>query len=142
MINIETYRRQHEEILGIAAMILKPLEAPGLGQDAHQVHSLLSQLAGKLSVHLAMEDESLYPKLLEHSDEEVRSMARDYLSEMGDLAKTFKSYMDTWNTVEAIKDDPDEFVSRTNQLFSALANRITREDKELYRLVEATDLFK
>ncbi len=142
MIDIETYRRQHEEILGIAARILKPLEAPGLGQDAQEVHSLLSQLAGKLSVHLAMEDESLYPKLLDHSDDKVSSIASDYLCEMGDLAEKFKGYMDTWNTVESIEDDPDEFVSRTNQILSALTNRITREDKELYRLVEATDLFK
>ena len=142
MNDIETYRRQHEEILGIAAKILKPLEAPGLGKDAQKVHSLLSQLDGKLSVHLAMEDESLYPKLLDHSDEKVSSIASDYLCEMGDLAKTFRGYMDTWNTVASIEDDPDEFVSRTNQILSALTNRITREDKELYRLVEATDLFK
>jgi hemerythrin-like domain-containing protein len=43
---------------------------------------MLSRLFGKLSVHLTLEDSSLYPRCQQHSDEKLREMAKRFANEM------------------------------------------------------------
>jgi len=75
MSKTKTFRDQHEELIKIATQISSRLNADALSKDANEVRSLLSKLLGKLNVHLAMEDRNLYPNLLKHPNEKVRSMA-------------------------------------------------------------------
>ena len=141
MIDIDTYRIQHDGLLEIAGEISKHLDISSLRQDERKVHSLLNQLAGKLNVHLAMEDNSLYPKLLEHPQENVRSVTLHYMQEMGNMANAFKRYMDTWKVSQTIQDEPDEFILQTDRMIVALRSRIERENSELYHLAEEAGPF-
>ena len=97
---------------------------------------LLSKLAGNLKVHLAMEDEAVYPMLLEHKDPEIRSLAQKYMIEMGGLKDAFIEYIDKWTKAFAIQQNPEEFVEATKGIFDALGKRIEKEDSELYILVD------
>ena len=72
------FRDQHDEILKVASEILEHLNVDELSDDISEVRDLLSKLHGKLNVHLSMEDNSFYPQLIEHSDENIKSMARKY----------------------------------------------------------------
>ncbi len=136
MIDTEVYRTQHDSLLKITGDISEFLDVSILTQDARKVHSLLNKLAGKLNVHLAMEDNSLYPKLLEHPQENVRSVSLYYMQEMGNLANSFKSYMSVWGMSQDILDEPAEFIRQTDQMISTLKSRIERENTELYPLAE------
>lgn len=136
--NITTqFREQHTEMLTIAGEILARLSPQPLSQDAGEVRALLSQLLGKLTVHLAMEDKSLYPHLLEHQDENIKSLSAHYVDEMGNISMSVQEYKTRWPSKTAIERNPSEFIAETKGILTALEQRIKKENNELYKLVEA-----
>jgi hypothetical protein len=134
-----TQFRQHHKDLSEIVRKLEPMLAPDrLRADAASARDLLSKLAGVLKVHLAMEDSALYPRLRAHGDAKVREVAQRFASEMGGLKETFTKYMSTWRSPEAIQGNAGAFVAETRSLFAALAKRVSREEAELYPLLDAS----
>lgn len=140
MISTASFREQHKEMLAIAGEISKGLNAEALKKDASSVRTLLSRLAGKLGVHLAMEDNALYPALVNHQDADVRNMANGFVREMGGIKKVLDAYTRKWATATLIQNGAADFVKETKELFTALAGRIKKEDNELYAVIDR--LFK
>lgn len=129
-------RDKHQELLKLATQISELLDEKKLSTDAKQIRSLLSTLSGKLGMHLAVEDKNLYPDLLNHEDEKIRTTAKKFIDEMSGIAGVFKKYVDKWPHSKAIQDAPREFVAETKDIFKALSTRIAKEDNELYTLVD------
>src|SRR6185436_12271381 len=69
----ETYRRQHRRLIELAGSISGQL--PQGAAAAEPMRAELSKLAGVLKLHLAMEDEGLYPSLKESEDSRIREKA-------------------------------------------------------------------
>ena len=137
MINVTMFRQQHDELLDIASEISSHLTSEGLAKNSGQVQKLFVRLLGKLSVHLSLEDEWLYPKLLEHSDETVRRTAERFVAEMGGIGQAVTKFKDKWIiSTSAIGDDPQGFINEAKRIFTALGQRIEAENKELYRIAE------
>lgn len=132
----DSFRQQHTDLLSIAGEIHKRLNVETLKKDASEVRSLLSKLAGKLSVHLAMEDNSLYPNLLKHQDASVRVIANGFIKEMGGIKDVLGGYTKKWATSTSIQNDAAAFIKDTKDLFTALAKRIEKENNDLYSLVD------
>ncbi len=130
------FRDQHDDLLKIASEISAHLNVDELSKDASEVRSLLSKLLGKLSNHLAMEDKVLYPKLLGHSDERVKSLANRFIDEMGGIGKAVNAYKSKWPSPLHIQKDPSDFIEQTKGIFDALAKRIEKENNELYKTVD------
>lgn len=129
----DKFRVQHNEILQVAKEMTEQMR----GQpDPVALRKLLSNLAGKLSVHLAMEDQALYPRLLGATDPKMQSMARQFMTEMGGLGSAFTAYNGKWQ-VSDIRADPAGFAEETRAVFAALTQRITRENRELYPQADA-----
>lgn len=133
----DNLRKQHEEMVSIVSRMSAILNRERLSKDATEVRSLLSQLAGKVNIHLAMEDKALYPHLLGHSDEKVKNMARNYMAEMGDIGNTFKGYITKWPDPVSIQHDPDLFIKETKAVVDVLSRRIDKENRELYPVVDS-----
>ena len=131
-----TLSRQHGDLIEVVKTIAPLLSPEALSQDASEVRSLLSKLAGKLKIHLAMEDNSLYPELLQSSDPKVRAMAERFVSEMGGITEVFDAYLAKWAEKTLIQKDAAAFVRETEGLFVALGARIEREESELYPLLD------
>ncbi len=136
MSNTQRFRDQHDDLLKIASEISSHLNVDELSNDASEARLLLSKLLGKLSIHLAMEDKALYPQMLGHSDERVRDKARKFMEEMGGLRGAVNAYKKKWPSALPIQNDPADFISQTKGIFDALANRIERENNELYKMVD------
>ncbi len=136
MSKTKSFRDQHNDLLKIASEISAHLNVDELSNDASEVRSLLSKLLGKLSVHLSMEDKVLYPKLLRHSDERVKSMAKRFIDEMGSIGQAVKAYKKKWPSALQIQKDPSDFIEQTKGIFDALVKRIERENNELYKVVD------
>ena len=130
----DKFRTQHDEILQIAKEMTAQLKGDA---DPAILRKLLSNLAGKLNFHLAMEDQALYPRLMERKDSDTQALARKFLEEMGGLGQVFGAYNDKWQ-VSAIRNDPAGFNSETQAVFAALTQRIKRENTELYPLADKT----
>ncbi|HEX7889277.1 MAG TPA: hemerythrin domain-containing protein [Ramlibacter sp.] len=127
----DKFRVQHDEILGLATEITEQLQGKA---DAGAMRKLLSNLAGKVNFHLAMEDKALYPRLMEQ-DAQASKLAARFQKEMGGLAGVFLDYNTRW-PLAAIKADPAGFASETRKVFGALAHRIERENTQLYPLAD------
>jgi hypothetical protein len=128
----ETLRLAHRELLQLIKTMKPQLIPSALQRDANQARAMLSMLAGKLTVHLAMEDHALYPRLLTHSNPEVRKLTEQLKHEMGGILVVFKDYLGRWPTPENIQADSSSFVNETRQIFAALEARIAKEDAQMF----------
>jgi iron-sulfur cluster repair protein YtfE (RIC family) len=127
----DKFRHQHGEILDIVGELNGKLKD---NADAQELRGVLSNLAGKLNFHLAMEDKALYPRIMK-KDAAASAMATKFMEEMGSLGAVFASYNSKWQ-VTAIRSDPKGFAAETRKVFTALGKRIARENAELYPLAD------
>jgi hypothetical protein len=133
---MDSFRRQHQEILGLVKELQPQLDVASLRRDAATVVTGLQRLAAMLKAHLALEDSTLYPKLMAHADPAVATTARRYQQEMGGLQTAFSNYIERWPTAPSIQQQPDLFLSQTQQVVTALLARVEREDNELYPMAD------
>jgi hypothetical protein len=134
MLIISNLRRQHTEILGLASEINTALlENP---PPIEHIGKLLPALAGRISMHLAMEDNALYPKLLDSPEAKIRNTAGEFITRMGDFKKIFGDYHQRWNSNLKVKDSFNKFRRETQMILAALTQRISREDEELYDVAD------
>ena len=129
----DKFNAQHDEILALAGSINEMLKAKE--PDVPVVRRQLSVLAGKVNFHLAMEDQALYPRLMERKGSRTEALARKFMTEMGGLAEAFSSYTTKWQ-VSVIRADLPGFTNETRKVLGALAHRIARETSDLYPLAD------
>jgi iron-sulfur cluster repair protein YtfE (RIC family) len=132
----DNLKKQHKEISDIVKQISVLLNPDVLSQDAEQAGILLSKLTENLELHLAWEDEALYPALQRHPKEEVRILTKVFSEEMGGISKTFARYTANWPNAAAIQNDPDSFINESRDIFASLSSRINQENNHLYPLLE------
>jgi hypothetical protein len=111
-------------------LIARPSPPPQL-----QLFDIRSELSSMLIAHLKAEDWLLYPPLLASADSHIASVARAFSVEMGGLAAAYVAYCDRWNA-DAIAADWAGYCSDSRELIDALTTRITRENRELYPLLD------
>lgn len=136
MAKTTTLRGQHDELVRIVTKISPLLTSNKIQENAKIIRDLLSDLFGKLNVHLVIEDKSLYPGLIKNPDDNVKKVAQKFIEEMGSIGEAVKAYKQEWPTASHIQKNPNDFLEQTKGLFDALANRIERENNELYKLVD------
>lgn len=130
----ESFRRQHDELARLVGVLLELVaRAP---MPAAEVQRTLSRLAGVLRVHTAMEDEALYPRLLQHTDPEVRALARDFLDRFGSAYRGFLDVRARWASVEQITAAPAELARDVRAVADALRERVHEENAVLYERVD------
>jgi len=132
----QNYRDQHDQLLRIATELAAITQAGKAGTQSDVARRHLSELAGKLNLHLAMEDKSLYPALLSHPDEKVRATAKKFVDEMGGIAAAFTGYLAHWPTPGSIAKAPQDFAKETAGIIKALGDRIQKENTVLYPLAD------
>jgi hemerythrin-like domain-containing protein len=136
MARTDNLRKQHADILSLAREINGKLSSTLSEADAADVRPLLSKLAGVVSLHLAMEDKTLYPNLAAHPDTSSRATAQRYHDEMGSIGVVFNTYISTWRTTAQMLEDPARFNIESKAIFNALSKRIHLENTELYPLLD------
>jgi hemerythrin-like domain-containing protein len=132
----EHFRHHHTEVRALQTRIEKLLVAEAIKTDAGPVATIVRELFGKFSVHLAIEDSTLYPRMINHGDPGLRKAAQLFQREMGNLKTRFDAYRSKWPGPTAISRDHQSFIDETREILSALARRIAREDNELYDLFD------
>lgn len=133
----QIYRKQHEEILSIVSEIQKNLDVKIIQEKTDACLNLLSELSAKIVTHLTMEDKALYPKLLKSDNAKARETAETYIQEMGGIKEVFQAFVGKWSNPTNLRQDPEKFITETNQLFQALGERIERENTVLYPLLDS-----
>ena len=80
----------------------------------------------------------LYPRLLASGDAAIAAVAAAFNEEMGGLANAYVAHTDMWSAT-AIAEDWPGYRTATRGIIDALTNRITRENRELYPLLDRLD---
>lgn len=128
----ENFRKQHNELLALVGKIQSQLvSSKSIAENSSVLRNHLTSLLGKVQVHLAMEDNSLYPKLVNGVDVILAKMAEEFQTEMGNLRQVFIEFIQTW-TATKINEQPEAFKEQATKVFDLLAQRIERENNQLY----------
>lgn len=135
----ENFRRQHAELLELAAEIGSKLSPDMVERNAGDLRRLLAQFAGRLNIHARMENEALYPRLFEHRDAHVRDRAEALFSEVGSVYDAFGALLKEWPTAAEMAQRPADFIRQTLKVFRLLGKRMLREESELYPLVDTLE---
>lgn len=137
MSDLAKLREEHAEIVKIVRRLADFVELPSSPPQV-ELFALRRELSSALIAHLKAEDWVLYPRLINSGDDEIATIASDFSNEMGGLAAAYLAYSDKWNTV-AIAADWAGYCTETGVIIDALTNRIQRENRELYPLLEQLD---
>ena len=130
---IENLTRQHRELVRTATEIFGWLDAGKLrARGAADVHRALSSLSGILKVHLAMEDRSLYPNLVNHRDVALRTLAIRFLDERATLRDRYEEYKARWCSASVIEAIPERFIDDSRQILGMMWTRMKMEDDILH----------
>lgn len=127
--DVSELRRQHDEIGRVA----RELAAIANPRQHQPIAALRWELARLLMSHLAIEDRLFYPAMQRLPDAEARATATAFQAEMGGLSDAFGSYMRGW-TDDRVAAEWPAFCAETQSLLNILAQRIGREDSQLYPL--------
>lgn len=130
------FKTQHKEVGALVQSIEAQLAKGATGMNADTVRQDLSTLVGKLKIHLAMEDKSIYPKAETSANGDLKTLALKMKTEMSGLAGALISYNDKWATSAKIKENPQGFITETKGVFTALKGRVATEDTQFYPLLE------
>ncbi len=139
MARTDRFRQQHNDLMALATQLQGLLNPTALAADATPARTVLSKLIGSLTMHIATEDKVLYPELAGHKDPTVAAIAKRFAVEMKSTAGAVVAYNGKWNTSTMIKADPTGFVRDSKGIITALADRIKRENNELYAAADKVE---
>ncbi|TAN59681.1 MAG: hemerythrin domain-containing protein, partial [Magnetospirillum sp.] len=119
-----SFRRHHHQMRDMMGRIYDMLDVGRVERDPGAVATILRELFGKFSIHLALEDRLLYPKLRSWPVPHLQVIADRFEIEMGGMKAEFDSYRRSWPGPQAISRDPARFVAETVAVLGALEQRI------------------
>ena len=85
MTNLSSLRAQHDAAEAMIDQIFADIARYRTDKDAFPLSLKLARLAGILRTHFALENQMLYPPMIESDHREAALMARIYRDEVGHL---------------------------------------------------------
>jgi hypothetical protein len=135
MLYLETLKRQHTEIKEILAELKQNLNNEDISKDAFSIAAKISNLAGKLKIHLNTEDRYMYPQLFTSTNAEIQRTAKAYYDEMGTISSDFMAFKDKYNTRTKIINEPHAFKREFKRMLGIIEDRMAKEDANLYNII-------
>ncbi|HEY0629251.1 MAG TPA: hemerythrin domain-containing protein [Sphingomicrobium sp.] len=134
MSSLAELRNEHAELVTIVKQLetLIDRDTPPACVDLFNVRRRLSSL---LIAHLKAEDWVLYPPLLSSDDPQVAATARQFVDEMGGLAQAYTVFSERWDAL-SIESNWAGYRKEAGGIIEALTNRIIRENRDLYPLLD------
>lgn len=129
-------KKQHEEVLTLIKTI-RGMIADSPEEKSKEIAFNINALSGKLKMHLMSEDQFLYPSLMQSGNRTIRNTAQTFNHEMGNLAESFRSFAQKYNTPSKIIQNRIYFITENQKIFQLIEERIKNEDVKLYPLIAA-----
>lgn len=134
--NIDKFKHQHVDILRRIAA-LRGLTHAGVAHNAAAIAEDIIAMSAVIKLHLAVEDQALYPALQRGGSDELARMGRRYQDEMGPIAAAYDAFARRWNTAQCLGADEAGFRADANDVLRRVYARMQREDREFYPCIEA-----
>lgn len=133
--NIDRYKKEHVVILTEVSELRKLVER-GISENADSIAKAIVSMSSKVKLHLAAEDQFLYPGLANSANPTVAKIGQKFQKEMGGIAAAYMEFVGKWNLASKVAANPEGFRADANNIFKALHQRIQSENQELYPLAE------
>lgn len=133
--NIEKYKRDHVEIMR-RVTDLKRLVLSNVAAHAAEIAREIVAISSTIKLHLAIEDQVLYPTMKKSTDPGVAQTASRFQDEMGPLAADFAAFARRWNTERSVASDAATMRDQAIQMLDRIHHRMHHENRELYPLAE------
>ncbi|OJX34740.1 MAG: hemerythrin [Burkholderiales bacterium 68-12] len=134
--NIDKFKHQHVSILGSIAA-LRSLAHAGVAHNAAEIARLIVAMSSTIKLHLAVEDQALYPALQRGDNPELARMGQQYQRDMGPIAQAYEAFARRWNLAESLRRDEQGFRDDANRVLRLVHERMQRENHEFYPRIEA-----
>lgn len=136
MPNLNTLKRQHNDILDLIETIENKVQNEPLENNAKSIAKGINELSGKLKIHLSHEDRYLYPNFKESNNIQLKNKANQYIKEMGNLSSIYSDFKNSYNTPTKILKNQESLIKKSEIVMQAIKKRIKQEDTDLYKLAE------
>lgn len=133
--DIQSLRAQHRVIIVLASNLGGVAGDLKTRDDAHDARTLILEIDGLLKTHLGVEDDQMYPMLMDAPCAETRRLGATAFGDMGGIAGLWNAYRDRWSA-EAMLSDVRRFREATRGVLQALSVRIQQENDTLYPALE------
>lgn len=137
MIPTDTFKRQQADILELAGRVSDKLDEGPLSAQIDEILFMLRGLKDKVTIHLAAEDQLLFPHLEQDPCDELAFMARQFRAELGTLCQEMANFTDHWDDKNTILVQQNRFLRETGGLLAVLGYSLERESSRLYPLLAA-----
>lgn len=134
--NIDKFKHQHEDILADITA-LRQLVHGGIESNAERIAARIIAMSGNIKLHLAVEDNVLYPALADCGDATLARMSNLYQREMNGIVAGYMAFATTWNSAAHLLAAPEKFRAEANGVLRRVYERIKKEDLEFYPAAEA-----
>lgn len=134
--NIDKFKRQHLDILGCIAQLRQASQA-GVSENAEEIARLIIAMSSIIKLHLAVEDQVLYPALRNGNNEVLARMGTKFQDDMGAIATAYMGFAERWNQASNVARDPEGFRKDANSVLKTVHARMHKEDTVFYPAIEA-----
>lgn len=133
--NLTIYLDQHQKIRQEIAVLEALVAKKNVANNASEIVATINSLAGKLKVHLSIEDKYLYPELRKKADAAIPKVVEESICEISGLAAEFTSYKNQFNTKTKLIENEAEFAASTNKITAAITKRMAKEETGIYTYI-------
>ena len=134
--NIDKFKHQHLDIIACIAALRKASQA-GVKENAEEIARLIISMSSTIKLHLAVEDQVLYPALRSGNNAVLARMGQKFQDEMGAIATAYMGFAERWNQANRVAQDPDGFRSDANTVLKTVHARMQKENTVFYPAIEA-----
>ncbi|MDD2881108.1 MAG: hemerythrin domain-containing protein [Rhodoferax sp.] len=134
--NIDKFKRQHLDILGCIAALRQASQA-GVSENAEEIARLIIAMSGVIKLHLAVEDQVLYPALRNSNNAVLARMGTKFQDDMGAIASAYMGFAARWNQADNVAREPEGFRKDANSVLKTVYARMHKEDTVFYPAIEA-----
>lgn len=142
MLPLETLQRQHTQLRDLTQVLLVMSKHQSLRHT--EIYSeLCGRLEDQVKEHLALEDGTVYPELLQHAEGELRTTADNLLSGSIHLKKLFSEYLAKQKKYQQRADlDPaleEQSARESQEMLRLLLERMALEEQRFFPALEEAD---
>lgn len=130
MIPTKALKNENNEIMELISVISNLVTDQSLRTNTIFCE-LLQRFQDKLDEHLKHEARSIYPELLNHDDNHIRQVAKDFVSNTHELERILSKYVKRW-CHEVTTENHEEFKNETLEIFRLVNERIKMEETHLF----------
>lgn len=134
--DLTRYHNDHQKILDLINALRTHTHA-GVAENATSISMLIVEAASFIKLHLAAENNILYPQLSRSSNPALVAMGQRFQHEMHGLSESFAEFVQRWRVAAQLAEKPDIFRDDANTILKALFLRLQHENAELYPALEA-----